>query len=445
MPVVGPAHPQGTRNNAKERKANGPLRRILTRPWVKVASQVVGSRSIFIGAVEIGTSKVVVLVGECTGRETAIIGFGECESAGVVKGAIVDYRAASECVGLALERAESAASERIDGVFLAQSGDHLNGFYNEGSVTVRATDNMIGMGDIAEVCGLAQSKCIPPGQRIIDSIRRPFRVDGRLVPDSPENLVGQKLEVGYWTVLGSEQKIADNIHIISGFNLQVHELILSSVASGFIVTNQEERQNGILVLDIGGGTTDYVLYRDGTPHTTGVLPVGGSHFTNDLGVGLRLRPAQAEKLKLRYGRSLVQNRNGNEKVWLDGSYSVGDRTFARCEIEKITSARAWELFDVVKHKLGNSFSPESCSCGVVLTGGGAKLPAMAECASKVFGTLARLGETSLWIHDDLCGPEFHTVVGTLYYGLKIRSAHASTRHPRSSLLRIWMRLFPGNP
>jgi cell division protein FtsA len=301
---------------------------------------------------------------------------------------------------------------------------------------------MIGTGDIADVCDLAQNKCLPPGQRIIDSIRRPFRVDGRLVPDSPENLVGKKLEVGYWTVLGSEQKIADNIHIISGFNLQVHELILSSLASGFIVTNQEERQNGILVLDIGGGTTDFVLYRDGTPHTTGVLPVGGSHFTNDLGIGLRLRPAQAEKLKLRYGRSLVQNRNDTEKVWLDGSYSVGDRTFARREIEKITSARAWEFFDVVKRKLGNAFSPESCSCGVVLTGGGAKLPAIAECASKVFGTHAQLGKPSLWIHDDLCGPEFHTVVGTLYYGIKVSSEHTYTESQKSRLLRFWRRLFP---
>ena len=442
MPVVVPAHPQWGRNNANEKKANGSTRRILTQPWVKVASQVVGSKSIFIGAVEIGTSKIVVLVGECTGRETAIIGVGECESAGVVKGTIVDYRAVSECVGLALEKAESAASERIDRVFLAQSGDHLNGFYNEGSVTVRATDNMIGTGDIADVCDLAQNKCLPPGQRIIDSIRRPFRVDGRLVPDSPENLVGKKLEVGYWTVLGSEQKIADNIHIISGFNLQVHELILSSLASGFIVTNQEERQNGILVLDIGGGTTDFVLYRDGTPHTTGVLPVGGRHFTNDLGIGLRLRPAQAEKLKLRYGRSLVQNRNDTEKVWLDGSYSVGDRTFARREIEKITSARAWEFFDVVKRKLGNAFSPESCSCGVVLTGGGAKLPAIAECASKVFGTHAQLGKPSLWIHDDLCGPEFHTVVGTLYYGIKVSSEHTYTESQKSRLLRFWRRLFP---
>jgi cell division protein FtsA len=116
------------------------------------------------------------------------------------------------------------------------------------------------------------------------------------VADSPENLVGQRLEVGYSTVLGSEQKIADNLHVISGFNLEVHELVLSSLASGFVVTSQDERQHGILVLDIGGETTDFVFFLNGAPHITGVLPVGGSHFTSDLSVGLRLRFAQAEKV-----------------------------------------------------------------------------------------------------------------------------------------------------
>jgi len=405
----------------------------------------VRSRSIFIGAVEIGTSKIAALVGEYNGREAAIIGFGECESAGVVKGTIVDYLAASKCVGLALERAERAASARIDQVFLAQSGDHLDGFYNEGAASVRATNNMIGADDIAAVCDLAQSKCIPMGRRIINSIRQPFRVDGRLVPDSPENLVGQKLEVGYWTVLGSEQQIADNIHTISGFNLEVHEVVLSSLASGFIVTTLEERQHGVLVLDIGGGTTDFVFYLDGAPQTTGVLPVGGGHFTNDLSIGLRLRFAQAEKLKLRYGRALVQNKNETEKVWLDGTYSVGDRQFGRREIEKITAARARELFDVVRQQLGKAFSPESCPCGVVLAGGGAKLPAMAECASKAFGTQAQLGKPSVWIHDNLSGPEFHTAVGTLYYGLKVRSEQASIGHTKNGLLRLWRRFFPKNP
>ena len=134
-------------------------------------------------------------------------------------------------------------------------------------------------------------------------------MDGRLVPTSPENLVGQRLEVGYWTVHGQEQRLADTSTSSAGFNLEVRELVLSSLASGHMVTTPEERQHGVLAIDIGGGTTDYVLYRDGVPHTTGVVPIGGAHLTNDLSIGLRLTEPQAEKLKLRFGRALVQARD----------------------------------------------------------------------------------------------------------------------------------------
>jgi cell division protein FtsA len=335
----------------------------------------VSSKTTFIGAVEIGTSKVTALVGEYTGREVVIIGYGECPSRGIIKGSVVDYRAATECTHNALEVAERDANERIDHVFLSQTGGHLEGFYNEATLNVKAADNMIEADDIRTVCELAKAKELPLGRMVVHNIRRPFRVDGRLVPTSPEHLVGQKLEVGYWTVHGQEQRLADNIHVIRGFNLEVRELVLSSLASGHMVTSAEERQNGVVAIDIGAGTTDFALYRNGAPHTTGVVAVGGSHFTNDVSIGLRLTEAQAEKLKLRFGRALVQARDKNEKVWLDGNYSIGDRQFSRQAIETITSSRAWELLDVVKRKLSNAFTPETCPGGIVLTGGGAKLPA----------------------------------------------------------------------
>src|SRR5947199_6886456 len=169
----------------------------------------VSSNSTFIAGVEIGTSKITVLVGEYSGRELAIIGRGECTSRGVIKGTVVDYKAASDCTHSALEQAERDAGERIDVVFLAQTGGHLEGFYNESAVSVKASDNMIDAGDIRTVCDLAKSKELPAGRIVVHHIRRPFRLDGRLIPGSPENLVGQRLEVGYWTVHGQEQRLAD--------------------------------------------------------------------------------------------------------------------------------------------------------------------------------------------------------------------------------------------
>ncbi len=395
----------------------------------------------FIGAVEIGTSKVTALVGEYNGRELAIIGCGECSSRGVIKGSVVDYKAASDCAHSALEQAERDAGERIDLVFLAQSGGHLDGFYNEAGVNVKSADNMIDGDDIRTVCDLAKGKELPAGRMVVHHIRRPFRVDGRLVPTSPENLVGQKLEVGYWTVHGQEPRLADNIHVIRGFNLEVRELVLASLASGHMVTTPEERQNGVLAIDIGAGTTDFVLYRDGVPHTTGVVPVGGTHLTNDLSIGLRLTEGQAEKLKLRHGRALLQARDKTEKVWLDGNFAIGDRQFSRYAIEQITSARTWELLEVVKKKLGHAFSPETCQAGVVLTGGTAKLPCVADCAAKVFGVNAHLGEAPSWVAENLREPGYHTALGLLYYGVSASADRATTARRKGGFFQSVSRLF----
>jgi cell division protein FtsA len=401
----------------------------------------VSSKTTYIGAVEIGTAKITALVGAYTGREIVIIGCGECASRGVIKGSVVDYRAATECTHNALEMAERDANERINHVFLAQTGGHLEGFYNEASLNVKAADNMIEKDDIRTVCELAKAKDLPLGRMVVHNIRRPFRVDGRLVPTSPESLVGQKLEVGYWTVHGQEQRLADNIHVIRGFNLEVRELVLSSLAAGHMVTTMEERQNGVLAIDIGAGTTDFVLYRNGVPHTTGVVAVGGGHFTNDLSIGLRLTEVQAEKLKVRFGRAVIQARDKVEKVWLDGNYSIGDRQFPRHAIESITAARAWELLEVVKKKLGYAFSPETCAAGVVLTGGAAKLPALTECAAKIFGAPARLGEAPSWVNENLRDPGFHTALGILYYGVSAQGDRAAVARRTGGFLNSVTRLF----
>ena len=399
------------------------------------------SRTSYIGAVEIGTSKITVLIGEYTGRELAIIGRGECSSRGVIKGAVVDYKAASDCTHSALDQAEREAGERIELVFLAQTGAHLEGFYNEAAVNVKASDNMIEPDDVRTVCELAKWKELPTGRMVVHHIRRPFRVDGRLVPGNPENLVGQRLEVGYWTVHGQEQRLADTIHVIRGFNLEVRELVLASLAAGHMVTTAEERQHGVLVIDLGAGTTDYALYRDGAPHTTGVVPVGGAHLTNDLSIGLRLTEGQAEKLKLRYGRAQVQTKDRSTKVWLDGNFAIGDRQFSQQAIEQITSVRVWELLEVVKKKLGSAFSAETCAAGVVLTGGTAKLPDIATVAAKVFGVPAHLGEAPTWVSENLRDPGYHTALGLLYYGVSVPSEHNPPNRRGGGFLREMKRLF----
>ncbi|AHF89491.1 cell division protein FtsA [Opitutaceae bacterium TAV1] len=391
------------------------------------------SRSRFVGAVEIGTSQVTVLIGEVTaGRALHIIGFGEASSSGIIKGAAVDFRRASDAVHRAISDAERNARVHIDEVFLAQTGSHLDGFCNEATINVSAADNMVSQIDIDTVCGLAKGRKLPEGRVVVHHLPGPFRLDGRLTPD-PEHLSGQRLEAQYWTVHGDERKIADHIHIIKGFNLPVTQLILSGLASGTVLTSAEDRQNGVLVIDIGAGATDYILYRHGCAHTAGVVAVGGSHVTNDLSLGLRVTEGQADKLKHLYGRSMVAARDRSDKVWLNGDFGIGDRAFPRQTIEQITSARMWELFEVVKKKIGEACAPGNLPAGIVLAGGASQMPATEEAAARVFGVNARLCELPGWVNENLRHPRFATVLGLLSYGGQSLTEEARSRRQRPGL------------
>ncbi|WP_438482176.1 cell division protein FtsA [Oleiharenicola lentus] len=402
---------------------------------------MISNSSRIIAAVEIGTGKIAVLIGEVArGRSLNIIGVGVAPSRGVLKGEVVDYKAACEATHHALEMAEKRAGIKIEEVWIAQTGGHLDGFYNEGSVNVKSADNTVTALDIASVCDLAKQKELPAGRSRIHEIRRPFRLDGRAVPD-PEHLSGRRLEVGYWIVHGHEGKVSDNIHVVGGYHLEVREIVLASLASGSLLTTLEERTQGALVIDIGKGVTDYVLYRDGHVLTTGTLPVAGDHVTNDLSLGLRVTTAQAEVLKMRWSRATVQTRDKSEKVWLNGDASFGDRQLAKVAIETISAARMLELLEVVKQKLGHAFAPEHCGAGVVLTGGSSRMPGIEEAASRVFGVPARRGESPSWVKEELADPMFSSVLGVFQFGLRGAYEHAMPPRRKTGLLSNLTKLF----
>ena len=174
---------------------------------------------------------------------------------------------------------------------------------------------------------------------------------------------------------------------------------------------------------------------------TGVLSVGGSHITNDLSLGLRLTEGQAEKLKVRFGRGTVTARDKSDKVWLNGDFAIGDRQFPRQAIEQITAARIWEIFEVVKKKLGVTFVPEQTAAGVVITGGTSKLPGVAEAAAKVFGVPAHLGETPAWVAENLRDPGYNTALGLLYYGVSAQNERGPAPRRSGGFLSGVKRLF----
>lgn len=384
------------------------------------------SKSRIVGAVEIGTSKITVLVGEVSGSRLHVIGLGEFPSRGVVKGVVVDAPAAGEATHRALVAAEQSAGARLQQIYLAQSGSHIDGFYHEASVNVGGLEGRVGQLDIDTVHGLAKAKALPPGRCIVHFLRRPYYVDGTLVA-SPEDLRGSRLSVGVWHVHGDQDRIADGVHIIRNFNLPLSELVLSALAGGNILTTPEERHHGVLIIDIGAGTTDYAYYRHGRPYVAGVLPVGGNHLTNDLSLGLRITEGQADKIKHLHGRATVTAKDRSDSVWLNGDMGIGDRKFPRITIEQITTARVRELLEVVRKKLGNSYAPGDTLAGVVLTGGTSALPGIEDAAARVFEVPARIGSPRVDVTEKLRHPAYSTALGLLHQGLTQQLETAATR------------------
>lgn len=371
-----------------------------------------------IGAVEIGTSKVVVLVGELVGdKGLNIIGQGEATTVGVKKGEIVDFRAASDCTHAALQAAERNAGATIEAVYLSQTGGHLKGFYNRGVVPVSAPDNIVNEIDIQRAVNEAKCKKLPTGRVYIHHIHNGDHLDGRAVTN-PYMMQGEKLEVGYWHVHGDEHKVRDHIHVINGFGLEVEDMIISSIASGSMMAREVEKENGVLVVDIGRGTTDYVLYRAGRILRTGVICIGGDHITNDLSLGLRITPQHAEEFKKKLGKARIDPTDKNEKVWLFGDLTIGERAIPKLAIYKIITARIEELFGILKQELGGALSRDRVAAGVILTGGTSRLPGIVDVASSGLGVEARLGNNPKWVlREDLRGPEYSCALGLLYYGL----------------------------
>lgn len=371
-----------------------------------------------VGAVEIGTSKVSVLLGEIVGEDLNIIGHEARTSRGVKKGMIVDLNLASECVHSAIMAAEKAAQTRIDEVYLAQTGSHLQGSFNLGTTNVSASDGVVRGVDVDQAKEDAKRRNLPDTRTYIHHIQNPYSLDGQPV-DNPLSKQGQRLQVGYWSVHGDSRIVGDSLRVIRGIDLDVGDMIISSIASGVVLLEDSEKEAGALVIDMGAGTTDYVLYRKGYIVKTGVVPVGGDHITNDLSIGLRVGRKSADEIKCKDGRAYFEPTDKDESVWLFGDLTIGDRQYPLGAITKIIEARVSEIFEIIKEQLSeaNLYDPNDIATGVVLTGGSSRLNGIDEAASRVLGVPARVSQGPLDVNRDLRKPEYTTSLGLLHYAL----------------------------
>ncbi len=372
-----------------------------------------------IGAVEIGTSKAKALVGEVTENgKLSIVGMASRPNEGMRKGEIVDFRKAADAVHASLEEAEKMSGTTVDSVYLAQTGTHLRGQMLFGSASVSSSENRVSASDLDRASKEAKLRQPEEGRSYVHHIRTPMLLDGRPVED-PVGMIGKKVDLGYWSVDGDDQAIRQALHVITNYaGLEVADLILSSIASSTMMAGPDLRRAGVLVIDLGAGVTDLSLYRHGYVAYTGVIPVGGDHLTGDLSMGLRVLEPYAEKLKIEHGKASPDPSDADEDVWIIGNKTIGDRSIPRKAISDVIHVRIVELFEIISKELGKLLDPAELSGGVLLTGGGSKLPGIEIVATKVLGLPVRKATFTPGIDSELATPENATVLGLLHYGLE---------------------------
>lgn len=371
-----------------------------------------------IGAVEIGTSKAKALIGEVSDNKSlSVVGMATRPNEGMRKGEIMDFRKVASSVHSALEEAEKMSGTTVDSIYLAQTGAHLRGSVLRASANVSSADGRVSVGDVQRAADEAKRRESDKGRCYVHYVRMPILLDGKPV-DDPIGMYGQKIEIVYWAIEGNDSSIRMNLDVAYNYGLEVEHLILSSIASSTLVAGPDLRRAGVLVIDLGAGVTDVALYRGGHVAYTGVIPVGGDHVTGDLSMGLRILEPYAEKMKLDHGKAQSDPADQSEKVWIIGDKTIGDRSVPRKAISDVIHVRVVELFEIISRELGNLLNPEQLGGGVVLTGGGARLPGIEQLASKVLGVPARKGIFPTGIGKELAQPENATVLGLLHYGLE---------------------------
>ncbi len=287
-----------------------------------------------------------------------------------------------------------------------------------GSASVSSSENRVSASDLERASKEAKLRQPEEGRSYVHHIRTPMLLDGRPIED-PIGMIGKKVDLGYWSVDGDDQAIRQALHVITNYaGLEVADLILSSIASSTMMAGPDLRRAGVLVIDLGAGVTDLSLYRHGYVAYTGVIPVGGDHLTGDLSMGLRVLEPYAEKLKIEHGKASPDPSDADEDVWIIGNKTIGDRSIPRKAISDVIHVRIVELFEIISKELGNLLDPAELSGGVLLTGGGSKLPGIEIVAAKVLGLPVRKATFTPGIDSELATPENATVLGLLHYGLE---------------------------
>jgi cell division protein FtsA len=384
------------------------LRRII--PMVRKSD-----RDVIVG-LDIGTSKVVALVGEIT-TEGAInvIGLGSQPSRGLKKGVVVNIESTVQSIQRAVEEAELMADCEIHSIYAGIAGSHVRSLNSHGVVAIR--DREVTHGDVEHVIDAAKAVAIPADQRILHVLPQEFIIDGQEGIRDPIGMSGVRLEAKVHIVTGADSAAQNIIKCVQRCGLQVEDVVLEQLASSFAVLTDDEKELGVCLVDVGGGTTDIAVFGQGAIRHTAVIPIAGDQVTNDIAVSMRTPTQYAEDIKIRYACALSQLANPDESIEVP---SVGDRParrLARQTLAEVVEPRYEELFNLIREELRRSGFEETIAAGIVLTGGSARMEGAIELAEEIFHVPVRLGLPSQvkGLTDVVRNPIYSTGVGLLLY------------------------------
>ncbi|MEK7303674.1 MAG: cell division protein FtsA, partial [Pseudomonadota bacterium] len=367
------------------------------------------------------TSKVLAIVGEVTATgEVEVIGVGHHPSRGMKKGVVVNIESTVQSIQRAIEEAELMAGCQIKSVYAGIAGSHIRSINSHGTVAIK--DKEVGPNDVDRVIESARALAIPADQKVLHVLPQEFIIDGQESIREPIGMSGVRLEAKVHIVTGAVSAAQNIVKCVRRCGLEVDDIILEQLASSLSVLTEDEKELGVCMVDIGGGTTDISVFTEGAIRHTSVIPIAGDQVTNDIAVALRTPTANAEEIKKKYGCALTQLATSDESIEVP---SVGDRPprkLARQTLAEVIEPRIEELYGLVLAELRRSGYEDVIGSGIVLTGGSAKMEGMIDLAEEVFHMPVRLGipqgvgGLSGVVHN----PIYATGVGLVLFGAKAR-------------------------
>src|SRR5499426_1693926 len=371
-----------------------------------------------IVALDIGTSKVACLVAELRADGSLeILGMGGHESKGLKKGVVVNIEATVAAIQRALEEAELMADCKISSAFVGIAGSHIRSFNSTGMVAIK--DREVSALDVERAIDTARAVNIPTDQQILHVLRQEFIIDGQEDVREPISMSGVRLEVKVHIVTGAVSAAQNIVKCVRRCGLEVADLILQPLASSIAVLSEDEKDLGVCLVDIGGGTSDIAVFREGAIRHTAVVPIAGDQITNDIAMALRTPTAEAEELKVHHGCALRQLAEAGQMIEVAGVGDRPPRMLSRQTLAEVIEPRVEELYSLIQQVLRDSGYEELLSSGVVLTGGSAVMQGMVELGEEIFHMPVRLGIPRYTgsLADVIRSPRYATAVGLLLEGV----------------------------